>query len=403
MDKTPKPPLRLEVIREVGRVTLRSTGFELWFEAEDITPDGETFALWAVVPLAMRLGRGVTIEGRVSPEALNHAAELTEIWEQARADVFTHCRFGADHPVPSAAAPDAAILTYSGGIDSTGAMVRLHDETDERPDLLMVHGMDYHYTDDARFAALLEQTRPVRASWGCKTRVVRTNMARVLRRHGVPADLGFGFQLAACQFLFEHRYARALTASDNALWQEVAYGPYGTNSGTTPLLRSEAMGCDLLDLDLARDAKIIILSRHPDALPALSFCKDYPTRPRNCGVCAKCVRSKVQFYAATGVVPDIFVHPGLAPRDFAVFKHMRRNDLAPLRRALIVAEKNGRTDVLGPLIDQMRRARPPSGLRYTLYRLSLQIKLWRLRRRKLGVATGAVSPQVGAKGDTTCP
>lgn len=302
------------------------------------------FALWLVLPLAMREGRDLLIDGPVSPVALANAVKLSEMWSFFVPALFEPVQVNATRLEPAQpAAPDARrIMCYSGGLDSTFALVRHVLQTGERLSLLTIQGMDYRPGDDARFAALMEKTRPVREDYSSETVNIRSNAASVMRRFDISSDIGFGFNAFACQFLLQNAYRGALFAADNPKHYEWARMPYGSNSMSNPLFANEHFAVETLGLDASRGEKAGFLATRPEVLGSLSICKDYGIRPDNCGLCLECVRAKALFYAETGQVPPIFLDNSFDPANVELFEPGKPNFHVVAVDILAAARRNGR-------------------------------------------------------------
>jgi len=63
--------------------------------------------------------------------------------------------------------------------------------------------------------------------------------------------------------------------------------------------------------DVSRTEKVAAIVEREIDSSALSFCRQAGWMPDNCGVCAKCIRTKAMFLVVTGAVPDIFANKSL--------------------------------------------------------------------------------------------
>ena len=69
------------------------------------------------------------------------------------------------------------------------------------------------------------------------------------------------------------------------------------------------------DPGLLRSEKLPLLLESEEVLRAISFCGDWEKRPENCGLCGRCLATKLMFLATTGQVPEIFMD-GSVPDDW---------------------------------------------------------------------------------------
>lgn len=310
-------PITFRQTDTVDEIVVRGEGIVARFSGQDLQPRGAHVALWFALPLAMRMGRDLYIDGAVCPVALNNARRLATIWSNLAPQVFEPIEIEAQVLNPDQIpASDRRIMAFSGGVDSSTALLNLHHNTGERPDLLTIQGLDYRLSDKQRFQHLLNKTAQFRAEHGNQQRILRTDAGTSYRAFKVPISISFGFLLAACLGTHEKRYKGGIIASDVAQCYECTEGVYGTSSGVTPLMSSATFQTFLADLNLSRFDKLPILAADPIAINSVSCCEDYQSRPHNCGVCAKCVRTKGNFLAAIRTIPDMFPKPGLDPEDF---------------------------------------------------------------------------------------
>jgi len=95
-----------------------------------------------------------------------------------------------------------------------------------------------------------------------------------------------------------------------------------------------------------------------EALPFLACCRQRSAIPANCGVCSKCVRTKVMLFAAIGKVPEIFLDNTLDER---LMQNLNLRD--PFERAELFdlygyAKGRGIVDLIPgfePLVEKCRR------------------------------------------------
>jgi hypothetical protein len=83
--------------------------------------------------------------------------------------------------------------------------------------------------------------------------------------------------------------------------------PWGTNTATDFLFDDGRSAIVTDGDDCSRIEKLRYLRSSREALKALSFCWNRRLQPQNCGVCAKCLRTKLLFLADNGEVPAIFL------------------------------------------------------------------------------------------------
>ncbi len=375
--------LQVDTSRSGDRVVVGSDEFEVFFETSEDVTDSANFAVWTALPFAMRLGRPLHVTGRVSPVLLGNARHIVRLWSMWAPDLYREIDITASEMAETACAGrDAELMAFSGGVDSTVALSEHVSLTGRKPDILTVLGMDYRREDAGRFGKLLDLTAEFRRQRTGAHLIVKSDAASVMRRFGVSADRGFGFQLAASFFLFDHRYGHFLAAADFADFQECLVGPYSTASCLTHHYSSGMCRSRLLGLDTTRAEKVAKLADDQLALHSVSFCKDYHTRPDNCGVCSKCVRTKAMFFAYSQEVPDIFLTPGFAPEDLGSVDLSRTFERIFAQDVLNLAQRRGNTAYFQKLADGLNNPNPPAGLKLTLHKLRIMLKARQARKSR---------------------
>lgn len=282
------------------------------------------FALWALLPIAMRKNQEVKCDFSVSREAYESALKVAKIWARWCPEIFTVPRIDVTISDTKSENNLRELLFFSGGIDSTFSALKLNEEG-KNVDCLTVHGMDYKYDDIDKFDALMRQTEKFRNRYFQNSISVRTNIYRVYNTVGCNPRDGYIihiFALFASGSLFRN-YGRYYIAADCRFDQEYSVHPYGSNSATNRLMANENGTLVTRDDDISRAEKTLILANSGIDLASLSICVNYKVRPFNCGICSKCIRTKVMFYANTGVIPDIFRNREI-PKDWYQTINVRR-------------------------------------------------------------------------------
>ena len=362
--------------RLAGNVYVRCEEFEIFSGLPDDTAlVSSNFAVWFALPIAMRLGRNIHIAGTVSPTAARNAERLSHLWETWKPELFTSISVTADTMAETPPSrTEKRLMAFSGGLDSTVALHDFHARTGLRPDLITVHGMDYKRDDQIRFEKLLKKTDAFRSGVSDSQIISRSNASSVMRRFEIKPDIGFGFQLAGTLFLHENFYSRAMIAADFADFYECLIGPYGTTSAAVALFKSENFGIDLLSLERTKAEKAAVALQDERILRSISFCKNYDTRPDNCGMCSKCVRTKALFYAISGDIPDIFLKRAFDPSDLQGIDLSRSYERVFAQDNLRIARLNGRADEFAFLKEGLAEKTKPSRLRIALYKFGVFLR-----------------------------
>ena len=307
--------------------------------------ENHDFAVWALMPLAMLHNVNLKIEGRVSERAIASAELISNIWEKWRPAIFHRVRISADETFGEREQSGRALTFFSGGVDSTYSARRSLSEGGEKSDFLSLHGMDYRYEDQENFDQLLRKTRSFTEAHFEKAHVVRTTLGHVYFRHFYQEEIRRSFSvymMMACAS-FYNGYDQYRVASDMRLDQQYWCHPYGNSTATNRLIRSA--NADLLPVhdDVTRPDKLRYLHDAGLDLTTLSVCPDKAVQPMNCGICGKCIRTKVMFQALMGKVPEIFLDRSITA-DWA--KHVDMSEKVKavyMHDMLTVIENNGDT------------------------------------------------------------
>ncbi|MBU2865364.1 hypothetical protein [Pacificibacter marinus] len=341
---------------DTQRISLSIRGREIFYELSEFIDPSCDFALWAALPIAMRFGGELQIDGATSPIAREKAELLSVIWSAWMPKTFQPVKVVSNGFIdvkPPPAATNKALMLYSGGVDSTFALKRYVEEGNPKPDLLTIHGMDYKREDFERFEALKKRTSRFREKYSERNVEVRSNAASIMRRFGISSSIGHGFQLFSTLFLFDSTYSAGLISADHPASQDYLTLPWGTNCLTNPMFQGCRMHIDTLSSDVTRGEKLRQLIDDRLALETLSFCKNYSVRPDNCGTCSKCVRTKAMFHAAGLGMPNIFLISGFDPNDLRFLDMQKPSEVAYSLDVLDLARASGRLDDFKIISDKL--------------------------------------------------
>jgi len=267
------------------------------------------FAAWYFLPVAMRLKKDLHIEG-VGTVATNfNARRISEIWESwlpghmNAVDVSFSKQIKRQSPRST-----RPLLFFSGGLDATYTSLKRLERGD-RQDILTIQGMDYSLADQQRFEALITKTAALSNELSPTRIIVRSDAYVLYDRLGVNLKrhhLSHIFALAGAGFTMSEEYGDLILAADDRLDAQFLTFPWGTNSATNVLFSDGHTKINSDSESVARPDKITCIAKSPLGKRPLSFCWNRRVQPSNCGVCEKCLRTKLLFLAVTGHVPEIF-------------------------------------------------------------------------------------------------
>ncbi|CTQ34655.1 hypothetical protein [Jannaschia rubra] len=292
--------MRISVSQAGNSVEVSGFGDPIRFDVTglDLPPlQDHTFAAWLMLPWAMKTGEAIEIDGPVDPLAIENIRRFSNAWELWEPSKF--------NPVTVVAASRAEPTTgedrltfYSGGLDSTDMLLQLGRQPHPGT-ALTVHGFDYPSSAGDQFAELRDQVAPFLEA--LNYRHVTLSISRVAGgRHS------YALRLAAAGFLFSGMFSEGILAADANWEQDMALFPWGLNHVTDRYLKGKNFRISTVGDQKTRPIKAKALLQDKMALQAVSFCKRRAIRPKNCGTCSKCVRTKIMF-SVFGDIPEIFV------------------------------------------------------------------------------------------------
>ncbi|MFC3074069.1 hypothetical protein [Shinella pollutisoli] len=290
----------------------------VWFErnrpgpglaAGPVAPD---FALVALLPHAMKAGYDIEPDFAVDRTLLEGLAHYQEVWHRWRPDVFAEKIAIRAEPVERVTASPAerrrAVAAFSAGVDSSFTLLRHAGGTDwpGRRDLasaVMVHGFDMPLSAAEGFARLSRRGEAIAGELGVDFFTLRTNW----RETAPNWQMSFGAGLAAVLQQFsaghgtgliatEEAYDNAFTIWGNSFWNDRFF------SRGDFRIESDGGAYDRID-------RISALASRPAILAQLSVCWAGPRSGDNCGTCAKCVLTKLNFTVAGVRDPWPFPEP----------------------------------------------------------------------------------------------
>jgi len=298
-------------------VSIAGTGIHfpnsMWFaiNGEDplFEPELADAFISALIPVAMKLGQNVQVEGRVSSR-LAHGLDayqsiLNTWWPKIFKLVDIH--YQKLDPRHHDRYPQGVACTFSGGLDSFHAVAeqlpsQLQNSAFNITHALMINGFDQVVDLEHRGLAqkMFETYAPVLAQWGVKLLMIDTNVKQ-FRDAAMPRQD------------VVHCYGSSLAASAHALggifgrFGIAGGGSYAYNdmipTGSHPVmdhhLSSDQLQIIFAGASQSRAGKLEMLADMPSVQKYLRVCFHLPEfDPQtghiiNCGECEKCVRTLV--------------------------------------------------------------------------------------------------------------
>lgn len=215
--------------------------------------------------------------------------------------------------VPTAEEPDAASLSFSGGLDSTYTAITLGQRGGEPGvprlgQLVIVQGFDSRLDQPEGLARMVARVTPLARDAGVALRVVRTDVwplgSRLWPQTATP------FMVPALA-MFAHRYPTGIIGGG------IPYGAGRVGLGHPAVLDQFCSGAAFRMMThgagLPRSEKLRALLDHPEVLRHLRVCvsgfEASGDPSRNCGTCGKCLDLWMTFQMLGIADPPCFDAP----------------------------------------------------------------------------------------------
>lgn len=297
-----------EIVRRLvceGVASLRAPRLDLWWRIPGVdslpAPPVLDSLLGGPMLWAAMSAQDVVVHGPVSRGGLYNLNQLIEIRQRLAPERYPHViEMHPESIVDVMRDPQEsskAVAALSGGLDSTFTAVRhglglAGEATIPLAALVMVHGFDAPLERVDQFDAMLRRTEPTLKLINIPLHVVRTNSkldGQTWPQSAIPLTV-------AALSHFGHLAPIALVSSG---------APYGTpRFGLSHPAAIEALGSgDWFRVvtdgsGFGRTDKVATLAPYPDVLAALKVCWEGSEPEKNCGVCEKCVMTRLNFLAA---------------------------------------------------------------------------------------------------------
>lgn len=288
----------------------KSTEEELWYLyphgiALPEDDDCDAYLLSALLP-AMKLNANIKVYGSASRSLLANLTELQLIWQTwcpelyFIADIKTNQLRDNDVLVPG------AIVAFSGGTDAQFSAYRHATgkagyATQELKAGVLVQGFDIPLADDIGFLGAERMATETLADIELKLLAVKTNTRELWDIHW-PHYYGAAVASVLCGL---NKYAGTGIMGSGPAY-EALFTPCGSHPMTDPLLSSNSFKMIHDGAGFSRSQKIELLAQWPLGMKNLRVCWAGDSNDSNCGLCEKCVRTRLNFLLAGVENPGCF-------------------------------------------------------------------------------------------------
>lgn len=307
-------------------------------------------AAGALIFVAMRENCGLHVEGPVSERLLLNLDRFQAWWNRWRPDLYKIVPLSADTEVSGR--PDraerhhTAVVTFSGGVDSTATIFRHHAglvarATRRIKTAVLVKGFDIPLDRVEGWQVVVDTARRTLADIDVPLCVVETNWRTITDSDW---EMEHGAAILSCLRQWDEDADSLIMAADHHYGNLVI--PWGNNPITNPLLEGEGTSIPFDGGDLTRTEKVGLISGWQAGFDGLRVCYHDDVSGRNCGVCGKCVMTKLNAIVLGLPVPaSLYGPPTVA--DIKALK-----TVGPLlAETLAMADRRG---VKSPLFEALR-------------------------------------------------
>lgn len=278
---------------------------KLWFRIQPA--NGQTlpkiknldFVAIALLPLAMHMRRDVHIKGPVTRRMLDNLSVFQNIWTSWQPERYTPIRISCDFEITSYPphTGNQAVAMASGGVDSTFMLQRHTMQQEGRlnrdiAQAVLVHGFDMPLRETDGFRQLHAATNSICRHLRLPLTTVQTNW----KEQFCPDwEMMHCAGLAAILHQFSDQTPFGLAALDQTYNDEVK--PWGSHSLLWAHLSGGHLHIEGQGGYHSRTEKVHAISTMPELVKNLRVCWQGARTGRNCGVCEKCIRTKLNLYA----------------------------------------------------------------------------------------------------------
>ncbi|BDU36505.1 hypothetical protein [Vibrio nigripulchritudo] len=281
---------------------------ELWFEIENKVnqlddSDCDSYVL-AVIMDAMQEQREVHVKGEVSRTLLGNIEEFQSAWNKWLPELYHIVDIKVDVVNSDPVLPrNQAICAFSGGVDATFSVWRHHKKlAGYRSQNIrlsaLVHGFDIPLNDNEAFENAFKRSESTLSDVDIPLVAIKTNY-RLWSK--VNWEHAFSTALVATLSNMKREADICIVGSSEPYDSLVI--PWGSSPITDHLLSSSSFAVIHDGASHSRTEKVDEIANWQKGIDNLRVCWQGDLKDRNCGVCEKCLRTKLNFLATGNGIP----------------------------------------------------------------------------------------------------
>ncbi|MBA3696283.1 MAG: hypothetical protein H0W85_05890 [Methylotenera sp.] len=294
----------------------RSQDKEVWWDikgANDVLPpplDLHDMAATCFIFYAMSKGEDLYIAGPVSRSLLENLEALVASWVNYCPNLYKSIRIFSDEEVYDKSrtifsqARNKAIAAFSGGLDATFTAWRHHNGRVGRKNRkilagALIQGFDIPLEKIQAFEISAASASETLQSISVPLVTIQTNWKSQVCANW---EMEFGNGVATCLMNWLGSVDTALIGSDMD-YRRLIF-PWGGSPMTYGMLSSDGFKVEYDGGECARTEKAKVISDWEVGLRNLRVCWAGPLTGKNCGICEKCIRTKMNFLAMGVPLPS---------------------------------------------------------------------------------------------------
>ncbi|NRB20308.1 MAG: hypothetical protein HRU33_22920 [Rhodobacteraceae bacterium] len=298
--------LKVSVSGNLAEISLGKRSFFIRSDAATpIKHDVYDFALFGALALSISHNVEIKADLPISRAAIDSAEKLKTIMNMwlPRKTYPAPLSFSNIVESEPSSLDRPGLMCLSGGVDSTFAALEAQDDT-KLTHALLIAGADYPNAQAPGFKSLKPRVQAIAQKTGLRLITVETS----IRKLGFNWEMLHALNLAMCLNYHSGHFGWGAFAADSSPAMEFAAFPWGNNRVIHSALSSANFPVRHLGHDFSRAAKVRKIIGHPsDVVSDLSFCYQEQSHGGNCGVCMKCIRTRLCILTSGRELPGLFV------------------------------------------------------------------------------------------------
>ena len=274
---------------------------EYWFkvpqEYENMLTDRADPMVYALIFPMMRIGGKFIISGAdVSKSLIDNLTVFTRIWNKLFPGEYKKIEIVANE-VPDDYRPNEtdAIMAFSGGLDASYSLYKYKTNQDNRFKINITHaviflGADVPLDDTKSFTDVFNNAKKMTDDLNVTLVPIKTNIPRSTYNW----SLEYMPVIVGGLALFSKKFAKCIIASADSVCRFNRLS--GSNTTTDPWLSCDNFRVISDGLEHNRTERAAVVKDWDVGMQNLRVCWRNLDKSKNCGVCEKCIRTKLNFW-----------------------------------------------------------------------------------------------------------